>query len=114
MRFAAETADGPFVLGLYRMLAHGPGLMAHLSVVLAPRNAAAETHAAYAALRARIDAAVPEIFTRLAANTQGPPMPSGLDHARLSDALAIYRRTSPEMVVFGRLIRDALPGAEPH
>lgn len=109
MRFAATTAEGPFVPGLYRMLAHRPGLMAHLSIVLAPRNDAAETHLAYDMLRARIDAAVPEIFARLSANAKAPPMPSGLDHARVADALATYRRTSPEMVVFGRLIRDALP-----
>jgi hypothetical protein len=109
MRFAATTAAGPFVPGLYRMLGHWPGLMAHLSVVLAPRNAAAETNAAYEALRARIDAAVPEVFARLPANAATPSMPTGLDRARVLDALATYRKTSPEMVVFGRLIRDALP-----
>lgn len=111
MRFATETAAGPFVPGLYRMLAHWPGLMAHLSVVLAPRSSAAETHAAYDELRARIDASVPEIFARLPADPKAPTMPSGLDHARVLDALATYRRTSPELVVFGRLIRDALPSA---
>jgi len=109
MRFAATAADGPFVPGLYRMLGHWPGLMARLSVVLAPRNAAAETHAAYDLLRARIDAAVPDIFARLPASAAAPAMPSGLDRARVLDALATYRKTSPEMVVFGRLIRDALP-----
>ena len=109
MRFSATTADGPFVPGLYRMLGHWPGLMAHLSVVLAPRNTAAETNAAYDTLRSRIDAAVPEIFARLSANAATPAMPPGLDRARVLDALATYRRTSPEMVVFGRLIRDALP-----
>lgn len=111
MRFAATTADGPFVPGLYRMLAHWPGLMAHLAIVLAPRSAATETHAAYDLLRARIDAAVLEIFARLPANVKAPAMPPDLDQARVVDALATYRKTSPEMVVFGRLIRQALPAS---
>lgn len=110
MLFATETADGPFVPGLYRMLAHWPCLMAHLAVVLPPRSRAPETHAAYEALRTRIDAAVPEIFTCLPTRAKGS-MPMCLDRARILDALATYRQTSPELVVFGRLIRDALPRA---
>jgi hypothetical protein len=37
-------------------------------------------------------------------------MPSPAEFASVQAALDAYRKTSPEMVVFSRLIRDALPG----
>ncbi len=109
MLFAAEMGGKPFVPGLYRMLGHWPGLVAHLGTVLRPRIASAEGAAAFDELRARVDAAVPEILAAL------PPVPTS--RARPSDAdradfLAVgqtYRKTSPELVVVGLLIRDALP-----
>jgi hypothetical protein len=36
-------------------------------------------------------------------------MPSAAEFAQVVAALDTYRKTSPEMVVFGRMLGDALP-----
>lgn len=107
LAFAAPTGGTPFVPGMYRMLAHWPGLLAHLSVVLAPRLTAPETAAACDALRHRIDASVPDVLASLPA----PPakMPAPEEQAHFVEVGKIYRKTSPDLVVLGGLIRDALP-----
>jgi hypothetical protein len=109
MQFATTSGGKPFVPGLYRMLAHWPGLLAHLSVVMAPRLASAATVAAFNLVRARIDTAVPEVFAQMSAPGALPPAPSADERANILAALETYRKTSPELIVFGRLIRDALP-----
>lgn len=106
LRTGGET---PFIPGLYRMLAHWPGLLAHLATVLAPRRGGAELLRAGEQLRRRIDGAVPDVLRRTHAYSGGPPTPPTAEHAPVLEALAVYRQTSPEMVAFGRLIRDALP-----
>jgi hypothetical protein len=109
MQFAAKVGGQPFVPGLYRMLGHWPGLVAHLSVVLAPRFASPATQAAFDLLRSRIDAAVPQVFAAMPRPGSLPPAPSREKQTQLLAALETYRKTSPEMVVFGRLIREAMP-----
>ncbi len=109
LRFATPSGGTPFVPGLYRMLAHWPGLLAHLAVVMAPRLASATTAAAFDLVRARIDAAAPEVFAGMSAPGALPPAPSPDEKASLLAALEIYRKTSPEMIVFARLIRNAFP-----
>lgn len=109
MRFATPSGGQPFVPGLYRMLAHWPGLLAHLSVVMVPRLANQASIAAFDLVRARIDAAAPEVFARMPAPGPLPPAPSPDEKANILAALETYRKTSPELIVFGRLIRDALP-----
>jgi hypothetical protein len=109
MRFATTSRGKPFVPGLYRMLAHWPGLLAHLSVVMAPRLASGATGTAFDLVRARIDAAVPQVFAQMSAPGPLPPAPSPDEKANLLAALETYRKTSPEMIIFARLIRDALP-----
>ena len=109
MRFATTSGGKPFVPGLYRMLAHWPGLLAHLSVVMAPRLTSEATNAAFDLVRARIDAAVPEVFAKMPAPGALPAAPPAEEKANILTALETYRKTSPEMIVFGRLIRDALP-----
>jgi hypothetical protein len=109
MRFGTDVAGQPFVPGLYRMLAHWPGLLAHLSVVLVPRFTDPATDAASDLLRQRIDDATPDILAQLPVLPATPPMPPAAEHADVLAGLATYRRTSPEMVIFSRLIRDALP-----
>lgn len=101
--------DAPFVPGLYRMLAHWPGLLAHLAAELAPRRDDDAMRMAAEQLRRRIDGAVPDVLRQTHAFSGGPPMPPAAEHEEVMAALAVYRQTSPEMVAFGRLIRDALP-----
>lgn len=107
--FASEMGGKPFVPGLYRMLGHWPGLVAHLGTVLRPRIASAEGAAAFDTLRARIDAAVPAVLATLPPVPASRPRPSDADRADFLDVGQTYRKTSPELVVVGLLIRDALP-----
>ncbi len=109
MQFASPVNGKPFLPGLYRMLAHWPGLLAHLSVVLVPRLAAPETTSAFDTIRARIDAAVPGVLAVLPPVKSARPMPDATERAHFVTIGGTYRKSSPELVVLGRLIGDALP-----
>jgi len=107
--FRSGTGDTAFVPGLYRMLAHWPGLMAHLATALRPRLASAPVTSAFDELRRRIDVAVPEVLASLPAVSSKRPRPSDADRADFFNVGQTYRRTSPELVVVGQLLMDALP-----
>ena len=105
--FRSGTGDTAFVPGLYRMLVHWPGLLAHLAVVLRPHLAGDEKSRVAAHLIARIDAAVAELRRGLAKPMRLAPSAGEGEHLlRMIDG---YRVTSPEMILFGRLIQEALP-----
>jgi hypothetical protein len=59
-----------------------------------------------------VDAEVPAVFAALPSPPTTPPMPPASEFAEVLAALDTYRKTSPEMVVSGRMIGDALPGPE--
>lgn len=111
MTFGKGVGDTPFVPGLYRMLARWPSLTAHLATTLAARIDAPETLAAYDGLRGRLDEVAAGCLARLPASTarSAPAAPDAAERTHLLAVLDTYRRTSPEMVAFGRLIRDAMP-----
>lgn len=109
LRFASEAGGRPFVPGLWRMLAHWPGLLAHLAVALGPRLAAPPTLAACDELRARIDRAVPGVLATLPATAARRPMPDAAERRHFLEVGATYRKTSPELVVLGGLMLAALP-----
>jgi hypothetical protein len=106
----STPVDGqPFVPGLYRMLARWPAFTAHVATELRPHFSAPETRAACAGLLDAIDAEIPAVFAALPALPETPPAPPTSEFGPVLAALDAYRKTSPEMVVFSRLIRDALP-----
>jgi hypothetical protein len=106
----ATPVDGqPFVPGLYRMLAQWPAFTAHLATVLAPHFEDPVTTDACGRLLAAIDAEVRAVFASLPPLGATPPMPDASEFPSVRAALDAYRKTSPEMVVFSRLIRDAMP-----
>lgn len=109
MLLASEMGGKPFVPGLYRMLAHWPGLMAHLATALGPRLTSGPVTSAFDELRRRIDTAVPEVLASLPPVSSSRPRPSGADLADFFNVGQTYRRTSPELVVVGKLLADALP-----
>jgi len=109
MLLASEMGGKPFVPGLYRMLAHWPGLMAHLATTLGPRLASAPVTSAFDELRRRIDAAVPDVLASLPPASSARPRPSDADRADFFNVGQTYRRTSPELVVVGQLLMNALP-----
>ena len=109
LSLGTRVGDEPFVPGLYRMLAGWPAFLAHLATALRPVMEAPETHAAYAGVNAAIDARIPALFAELPALPAEPPAPPAADVPGVLAALDTYRRTSPEMVVVGRVIERALP-----
>jgi hypothetical protein len=104
------TVDGePFVPGLYRMLATWPAFLAHVATVLRPALDDPAAQAACQRLLAAVDAEIPGVFTVPPALPAAPPTPPAADVPGVLAALDTYRRTSPEMVVAGRLLGEALP-----
>ncbi|HEX7785930.1 MAG TPA: hypothetical protein VF653_06890, partial [Methylomirabilota bacterium] len=104
------TAGGQvFVPGLYRMLASWPAFLAHVATVLAPHLDDAATRAAGQRLLAAVDGEIPRVFATLPSRPPAPAMPPAAEFAEVLAALDTYRKTSPEMVVFGRMLGDALP-----
>jgi hypothetical protein len=108
----STPVDGqPFVPGLYRMLGRWPGFVAHVATVLQPHFREPATRASCGRLLEAVDAEIPAVFAALPPLSEQPPMPSKSEFAGVLAALDAYRKTSPEMVVFSRMIRDALPAA---
>ena len=99
-----------FVPGLYRMLAHWPAFLAHLATDLGPHLHEAATQSAYTRVLRAIDDEIPSVFAVLPPPPASPPMPPEPEFDAVRAALDAYRKTSPEMIVFSRAIRDALPG----
>ncbi len=106
LQLGTEVDGTPFVPGLYRILARWPDYFVHLAQVLAPLFTAPDTDVARAALLAGIDGAVDDLFAELPAMPD-TAMPDEAEIPAILSALDTYRRTSPEMVIFGRLIADA-------
>ncbi len=105
---AAGEGAQRFVPGLYRMLAHWPGYLARVGETLGPLLADPELGARGEALAARVTGAAPGILAGLP--PAGAPPGSVRPHrAALLAAIATYRRTSPQMLVFSQLLRAALP-----
>ncbi|MCB1745218.1 MAG: hypothetical protein KDK91_32925 [Gammaproteobacteria bacterium] len=109
MQLANEVAGQPFVPGLYRMLANWPGYLAHIATELGPRFTDAHTVNACLTLLERIEAVVDDLITQMPAFPEQPPMPPASQFDEVLSAIDSYRKTSPEMVVFCRLMREALP-----
>jgi len=59
-----------------------------------------------------IDSEIPAVFAALPSLPASPTMPPASEFAGVLAALDTYRKTSPEMVVFGRMIGESLPAAE--
>lgn len=98
-----------FVPGLYRMLAGWPAFLAHLATVLRPHLDDPATAAACVRVRDAIEAEIPGVFAALPALPSQPAMPPAAEFPAVLAALDTYRKTSPELVVFGLMIRNALP-----
>ncbi|MEM7407567.1 MAG: hypothetical protein AAF458_19905 [Pseudomonadota bacterium] len=108
LRFSTEVAGQPFVPGLYRMLARWPGYFGFLTTVLAPRFQDPDIETACRTVQLAIDAAAEHVFTALPKPSGRWPMPPASEHAEVLDAVERYRETSPQMIVFGRMIGDSL------
>jgi hypothetical protein len=109
MQLGNQVAGESFVPGIYRMLANWPQYMAHVATVLGPHFEDPKTTHTCTALLNSIDHVAAEVAQRL-------PPPDGAfdrpDESELADVIAAmeqYRKTSPEMVVFGTMLCNTLP-----
>lgn len=105
--FTVDMGGAAFVPGLYRLLAYWPPYLAHVATELLPLFPAPKVTAACGEVEARIDAIIPGFTVDLAA---GPRPFDDEVAASLRRSLAVYRGgTSPQMIVFSRMLKDALP-----
>jgi hypothetical protein len=111
MQLGNTVAGKPFVPGLYRMLAQWPAYMAHVATELGPHFTNPHTTEVCSELVARIDAAAERVLATLPVPGDNPLRPLESEHAQVLEAMEQYRRTSPQMVVFGTMLRDALPAS---
>ena len=106
--FETELAGEVFVPGLYRILAHWPGFLAHLSDALGSLLRDPAVLDACERIADRITAVAPSVLAALDPPAEPAPLAPGESAAVLS-AIRTYRGTSPQMVGFGALILNALP-----
>ena len=104
--FETDLAGEVFVPGLYRILAHWPGFLAHLSDAL---GTLLRDPAVLDACE-RITAVAPSVLATLETPVEPAPL-SPAETAAVLSAVRTYRGTSPQMVGFGTLILEALPPA---
>ncbi len=106
LRFATELDGKMFIPALYRQLAHWPVLLAWLAEVLPARLAGPEAASAGAALRAAAGTAAGTIVAGLA-SVSPAPADTALT-ARVLGAIGRYAVTSPELILAGRAVLEAL------
>jgi hypothetical protein len=107
LQLGTEVGGEPFVPGLYRLLARWPGYLAHAATELTPLLRSDLARAERTAISHNIVAAADEILAAVPPTDMAPP--SAEQAREIIAAIHTYRITSPEMVVFGTLLRDALP-----
>ncbi len=106
MQLAADMDEEKFVPGLYRQLAHWPAYLAHAATQIAPLVDDPATTAAAGRLRESIAGRVSRLLEDL---PPPPPPPADAPVEHIFASIEAYQITSPQMVFFGRLMREALP-----
>ncbi len=109
MQLKTEIGGKAFVPGLYRLLAGWPGYVAHAATLISPLLNDAAARRVRAAIAEEIIAAADGIVASLPPLPGGYAPPTAAQGRAILSAIRTYRVTSPEMVVFGTLLRDALP-----
>lgn len=106
MQLAADMDQEKFVPGLYRQLAHWPGYLAYVATQITPLVTSDDIVAAGGGLREWIGIRALKLLDNL---PEPPPLPPGTPVAHILAAIEAYQITSPQMICFGRMLREALP-----
>lgn len=109
MRLATEIDGKPFVPGLYRLIARWPGYLAHAATLIEPLLKSEAERSRRSAIAVRIVDAADGILAGLPVLDSAHRPPTSAQSRAIVAAIHTYRVTSPEMIVFGSLLRDALP-----
>ena len=109
MQLKTEIGGKPFVPGLYRLLADWPAYLAHGATLIEPLLHNEAEKQARASIAEEIIAAADDIIATLPPAPAEYARPTVVQGQAIVSAIRTYRVTSPEMVVFGTLLRDALP-----
>jgi hypothetical protein len=109
MQLASQIGERSMVPGLYRLLAHWPAYLAHVATLIEPLLKNDSARAERQELAARIVAAADEVLAGLPPLSTHYRPPSAAHRRAIIAAIHTYRGTSPEMIVVGTLLRDALP-----
>ena len=105
--FEVDMDGARFVPGLYRLLAHWPSYLAHVAVAIGPLFKRDDIVGICSEIVSWIDSVVPPLTEGLSA---GPPPFDAETTEALRGPLRVYRGlTSPQMIVFSAILRDALP-----
>ena len=111
-QLGAAGPDGTVIVpGPYRCVAHWPSYLAYVATQLGPLFGDPAARAECDRVAARIAAAAPDILRRLPPVPTDPPRPDAAQTVAILDAIARFKGMSPEMIVFGTLLLDALPPA---
>ena len=106
LQLATDMDGETFVPGLYRQLAHWPAYLAHIATELGPVFGDPAMTRECDGVRERIAADVPFWLAGLG---EVPPPPADAPTGHILAAIETYQGTSPQMICFGRLLREALP-----
>jgi hypothetical protein len=109
MRLATEIDGKPFIPGLYRLTARWPGYLAHAATLIEPLLKSDAERTRRGAIAVRIVGAADGILAGLPALDSARAAPTPEQGRAIVAAIRTYRVTSPEMIVFGSLLRNALP-----
>ena len=109
MQVSTEIGGEPFVPGLYRLFAPWPAYLAHAATLIEPRVRSDAGRRSRRVIADRIVAAADGVLPHLAHAPHDLSPPDPAQAKAIISAIHTYRVTSPEMVVIGSLLLDALP-----